>query len=391
MLTRLFRPLRTIAPYALIAGFLPIAVPILHAAQFPEHLNGRILLDVTRKGEAWYVDPVTHTRHYLADGTAGYSVMRDLGLGVSNADLARIPIGYDEATQYDATRTESGYDTDADGLTDSFEQAIGTDMSLDDTDADGYTDKQEVVSGFNPTGAGRSTNDQAFASRLSGRILLQVQGQGEAWYVRPEDKKRYYMRDGKIAYAMMRTFGLGAATTSIDSVPVTALQTDCGGEMDCFMRSVENMQPARVRRDTSPYPDNIAIGHDSLYELDLAGSGNGRILRVTDMVKQVTAVCDLSDTITVDKALREWYTGEPQFDDGYSEGDLIHRSFGINASLVGTQNASTDIGGTAYRRIGTCKGYTRTAAISAGVYSKRADDVAKMPKPKQSMYTPPGQ
>lgn len=391
MLTRLNRSLKIFAPYALIASLLPIAVPTLRAAQFPEHLNGRILLDVTRNGEAWYVDPVTRTRHYLADGTAGYSVMHDLGLGISNADLARIPIGYDAATQYDATRTENGYDTDADGLTDSFEEAIGTNEGLMDSDSDGYGDKQEVMAGFNPSGAGRNNTDPTFASRLSGRILLQVQGQGEAWYVRPEDKKRYYMRDGKIAYAMMHNFGLGADTSSIDAVPVSALQTDCGGNMDCFMRSVENMQPARVRRDTPPYPDNIAIGHDSLFEFDLAVSGNGRVFHVTDMVKQVTAVCELSDTITVEKALREWYTGEPQFDDGYSEGDLINRSFGINASIVGSQSASTDFGGTAYRRIGTCKGYTRTAAISAGVYSKRADGVAKMPKPKQSMYTPPGQ
>ncbi len=49
--------------------------------------------------------------------------------------------------------------------------------------------------------------------RVKGRILLQVQEHGEAWYVRPEDSKRYYMKDGPTAYEMMRAFGLGIAET----------------------------------------------------------------------------------------------------------------------------------------------------------------------------------
>jgi len=45
--------------------------------------------------------------------------------------------------------------------------------------------------------------------RLSGRILLQVQAHGEAWYVNPLDEARYYMKDGATAYAMLSQFGLG--------------------------------------------------------------------------------------------------------------------------------------------------------------------------------------
>lgn len=52
------------------------------------------------------------------------------------------------------------------------------------------------------------------ANKLQGYILLQVQSVGEAWYLNPVDKKRYYMRDGKAAYNIMRYFGLGA--TNID-------------------------------------------------------------------------------------------------------------------------------------------------------------------------------
>ena len=47
------------------------------------------------------------------------------------------------------------------------------------------------------------------AQRLAGRILLQVENHGEAWYVNPVDGNRYYMKDGATAYEMLRTFGLG--------------------------------------------------------------------------------------------------------------------------------------------------------------------------------------
>ncbi len=46
-------------------------------------------------------------------------------------------------------------------------------------------------------------------NNLLGHILLQTQEHGEAWYLNPITKKRYYMKDGPTAYEMMRAFGLG--------------------------------------------------------------------------------------------------------------------------------------------------------------------------------------
>jgi len=51
--------------------------------------------------------------------------------------------------------------------------------------------------------------NQALAKRLSGRILLQVEGNGEAWYINPLDLLKYYMGRPTDAFAMMRKFGLG--------------------------------------------------------------------------------------------------------------------------------------------------------------------------------------
>ncbi len=51
--------------------------------------------------------------------------------------------------------------------------------------------------------------DKTFSSKLSGKILIQTELHGEAWYVNPKDGKRYYMADGSSAYSIMRRLGIG--------------------------------------------------------------------------------------------------------------------------------------------------------------------------------------
>lgn len=53
----------------------------------------------------------------------------------------------------------------------------------------------------------------ALAARLSGSILLQTEGKGEAWYVNPDNKKRYYLGRPADAFAVMRALGLGVKHT----------------------------------------------------------------------------------------------------------------------------------------------------------------------------------
>lgn len=47
------------------------------------------------------------------------------------------------------------------------------------------------------------------ATQLSGRILLQVESRGEAWYVNPIDQKRYYLGRPDDAYNLMKQLSLG--------------------------------------------------------------------------------------------------------------------------------------------------------------------------------------
>ncbi|MDD5341460.1 MAG: CAP domain-containing protein [Patescibacteria group bacterium] len=119
-------------------------------------LKGYILLQVQQRGEAWYVNPTNFKRYYMKDGPIAYEMMRSFGLGITDADLAKIPTN-----------------------TDTF------------------------------------TGDTALRSRLSGRILLQVQQHGEAWYIYPKTNKRYYLKDGAAAYEIMRSLGLGITDSDL--------------------------------------------------------------------------------------------------------------------------------------------------------------------------------
>ena len=56
-------------------------------------LKGKILLQVESKGEAWYVSPVDGKRHLLGKPDDALEVMKKLGLGITNRDLAKIRVG----------------------------------------------------------------------------------------------------------------------------------------------------------------------------------------------------------------------------------------------------------------------------------------------------------
>lgn len=134
------------------------------SATLLSRVRGKILLQVQRRGEAWYINPVNDKRYFLRDGDAAYQIMRKLGLGITDRDLAKIP-------------------------------EAGTSQ----------------------------TGDTRLINRLKGKILLQVEKRGEAWYINPVDGKRYYLKDGPTAYQFMRNLGLGIRTQDLITIPYTRL------------------------------------------------------------------------------------------------------------------------------------------------------------------------
>lgn len=126
-------------------------------------LKGYILLQVESVGEAWYVNPADGKRYYMKDGATAYEMMRKFGLGITNSDLAKIP-------------QENG-----------------------------------------------KNNNPSLVNKLKGKILLQVQSHGEAWYINPKTGYKYYMKDGNVAYSLMRFHSLGITNKDLEKIPMGEL------------------------------------------------------------------------------------------------------------------------------------------------------------------------
>ncbi|MDD4900756.1 MAG: hypothetical protein PHS62_01420 [Patescibacteria group bacterium] len=56
------------------------------------------------------------------------------------------------------------------------------------------------------------------ATRLKGKILLQVEDKGQAWYVEPKIGERHYMANGDEAYNIMRNLGVGITTKDLERI-----------------------------------------------------------------------------------------------------------------------------------------------------------------------------
>lgn len=201
-----------------IQGIVDAAKKRLRAinAALVNRLLGRILLQVQSHGEAWYLDPLSKVRYYLANGEEAYEALRTFGLGITDADIAKIPVGIESRFQET--------DTDGDGLSDKMEEGLGTDIAKADTDGDGFNDGTEVSSGHNPLGSGTLPTSATLLNRLKGRIVLQVLKQGQAWYISPVDGKRYYLHDGEAAYQIMRFLSLGISDADLEQIGIGELR-----------------------------------------------------------------------------------------------------------------------------------------------------------------------
>lgn len=99
--------------------------------------------------------------------------------------------------------------------TNSYDRNISFQGKIVDPDA------KNLILTTTPTIQSTNVMDTGLAIKLSGKILLQVESLGEAWYINPKDGKRYYMKDGSVAYQMMRSFGLGITDSDLNKIPLS--------------------------------------------------------------------------------------------------------------------------------------------------------------------------
>ncbi len=195
----------------IISTFLFTPFFLVKANDLATKLSGRILLQVEENGEAWYVNYENNKRSYLGRPDDAFSIMRQQGIGITNEDLLKIPVSLDYL---------SGKDTNNDGLPDAFKEALGLNINNSDSDGDGFDDYTELLYGYDPLGPGRLPIDENFAKKQAGKIFLQVERNGEAWYVSPENNKRYFLGRPHDAFSIMRNLGLGISNENLEKIEV---------------------------------------------------------------------------------------------------------------------------------------------------------------------------
>jgi len=194
-----------------------IVLPV-SASNLNQSVKGKILLQVESRGEAWYVDPSSGQKVSLGRPADAFLVLKNFGIGITDANLAKIPVA-------DAN-LNNGLDSDGDGLSDSIELALGTSPSKADSDSDGFSDKTEVLQGYNPqSNNSKKIIDNNFAKNQAGKIFLQVQTNGESWYINPNNNKRYYLGDPTDALSIMRSLGLGISNDNLNKIETVGEET----------------------------------------------------------------------------------------------------------------------------------------------------------------------
>lgn len=141
-----------------------------------ERTKGKILLDVERGGEAWYVSPVSGFRYRLGTPKEAFEAMRTFGVGVSSADLSRIiRVGEAGATA------------------------------------------------------------PAIRPYVSGRILLDVARGGAAWYVDPDTARRHPLGSPTEAFRVMAALGLGIRSIDLAQIPIGVRRGAAAGHVASFV------------------------------------------------------------------------------------------------------------------------------------------------------------
>jgi hypothetical protein len=123
-------------------------------------MKGRMLLQVQSVGEIWYVSPVTGKR-YQATKTNALPLFRSLALGISNANLAKIPL-------YNAPTTKANW---------------------------------------------------TFRAGVKGRLLLAVDDYGRVWYVHPDYLWRREVTKENIM-TLFRAYSLGITNANLAKIPI---------------------------------------------------------------------------------------------------------------------------------------------------------------------------
>ncbi len=77
--------------------------------------------------------------------------------------------------------------------------------------------------GINETDFKKLQSDSAFREKYLGKIFIEVENNGEAWYLNPSDQKLYYLGRPSDAFTIMKNFGLGITNQNLNQIDTGSL------------------------------------------------------------------------------------------------------------------------------------------------------------------------
>lgn len=138
-------------------------------SQLNNKYKGYVMLKAEDQGQLYYISPVSKKAYYIVIPKHTMQIIKGTGIGITNKDLEKIPVG--GSCPPNIPRC----------------------------------DKPE-------------RHDQNYANKYKGYIFLQVEENGEAWYVYPKDGKRYYLGTPEEAYNIFADMAIGITNKDFDSL-----------------------------------------------------------------------------------------------------------------------------------------------------------------------------
>ncbi|MDO8489798.1 MAG: hypothetical protein Q7S47_00105 [bacterium] len=109
-----------------------------------------------------------------------------------------------------------------------------------------------------------TTTNNRLVNKIKGRILLQVEENGEAWYVNPSTSKKYYLKDGESSYTALGAFGIGILNSDLAKIPVGVesrfqLRDSDGDGLDDKLETALGTDPLKSDTDGDGHTDGDEV------------------------------------------------------------------------------------------------------------------------------------
>ncbi|MCX6800030.1 MAG: thrombospondin type 3 repeat-containing protein, partial [Candidatus Falkowbacteria bacterium] len=115
--------------------------------------------------------------------------------------------------------------------------------------------------------------DSFLSKQFSGKIFLQTESLGEAWYVNPTDNQRYYLQNPEKAFEIMRSFGVGITNTDLSKITIGIID---GPDKDND-KLPDSLEIALGTNPNNPDSDNDGYGDGVELKNNYNPLGNGKI------------------------------------------------------------------------------------------------------------------